>query len=113
MTIKQLQEEARKRFEFKWGADKIWVVPSKNDIETIEEIKSFQDTLIEQTYKQAQQTLIKQDIERLEGRKIKEEKGFINMIFGRTKTKIPAHSDIDVGYNKSLQEEINFKKEQL
>ncbi len=94
--IKELQKEARDKY-----VNSDW-----------EDFFEYQDELIKETYNEARQKLIQEDIKRLEGKK-KKETGFINMIFGVSTTKIPAHSDIDAGYNQAVEEEINYKKEQL
>ena len=39
--LKDFQQEADKEFDEKFGAKKIWVTPSKDNITTINDIKSF------------------------------------------------------------------------
>jgi hypothetical protein len=118
--IKQLQEEVREEFEEKF-CDKYgnilreYVYYTKNGIN--EDIKSFQDTLIEKTYNKARKDLIEEDIKRLEGKKkigmsltdsriLQEglaEKCIEKVIFACENNKLSA-------YNQALQEEINYKK---
>ncbi len=60
-----------------------------------EDFFEYQDELIKETYNEARQKLIQEDIKRLEGKK-----------------KIEDFNE-DIGYNQALEEEINYKKEQI
>jgi hypothetical protein len=60
MTIKYIQQKRRDEFEKEFSPEKIWVVPSLGNIETINDIKNFQDEAIRKSVEEVMEKMIKE-----------------------------------------------------